>query len=153
MEGSVDVPQQARFELQIRLRTGEEVLHDLAKLRTPPHEVDHAAGDRTEEHSATKQPFCQSSTVGKIKAEIAGDQLAVGFRISLPVRIVQKNLAGQVTGSDGVVESFARNGIHQTTGIAYRNPTIPGQAIVAPPARVQRRQHMPIKLGIVPRNT
>src|SRR5581483_1506509 len=83
VQGGVDVAEQTIFQAKVRLSSGEQILHNGAELRTPLHEIDHAAGDCAEEHCSAEQPFGKAGSVGQVESEIASDELLISLGLLL----------------------------------------------------------------------
>ena len=61
------------------------------------------------------------------------------------MRVAHHHLARQIARPHGVIQTFASDRIHQSAGIAYREPPVPGQAIILPAGMLERRQHVAVE--------
>src|SRR5579864_5979351 len=52
LNGAVDIAEQTVLELEIRLRAGEQILHEIAETGAAIHELDHALGHGAEQEAA-----------------------------------------------------------------------------------------------------
>ena len=118
---------------QIRLGAGEQVLHQGAEPRAAADEMHHPRRHRVKHEAAQKYSLGERCREFQIHRELAREQRSIRGRLfRQPVRVVDHHLARQIARPHRVIQTFARDRIHQARRIADREPTIARRAILFP---------------------
>ena len=121
-------------------------LDEYAETGAAAYKVDGAGWDSVEQKSAQEHTSRNTRPEFEVGSELATQGIEVSLRfLRAGMRFVQNHLTGQVARPHGVIQTFAGDRIHQASGIADREPTLAGDAVLLPGRGFERRKHVTVE--------
>src|SRR5581483_353886 len=108
-DAPVDVFEQPLFKADVRLGSGEKVLHDVAEFRAETRELHHSGGDGSAQEAAVEDAVAEAGGEFEIGHKVAPQQSAISGS-GEGDSVAEQRAGGEIRGTNGVIDALARNG-------------------------------------------